>query len=341
MILYEELQGQGHKLNPGLNPWPSPIPGHFDSIFTYTLHPEVAELALDLGIQPFNDCKVPCIMLRPFGGSPDEFEEGLIYADWLMRNGVHIDLCTDFLKLSAAHDFAGVAGEWVHNRYLLHGEIPQLQRPEITRVLLAISRSQVESRLPCPYMTKPLNRPLAHFLFTSITSTGLYEYRIRRRQKFHVMSTLVGIMQDVINVQEIAYLAKCAIRILTYSFLGVRYLSGCYGKVNATLELIAKDPSTQEEWAEIVDEDWPLIEQANTLTDNLEEEFQRQNVSIAEFLQGHWRRRMREVRSNAESLTDSRKHAIREAGVVLNNTDDSSHSDDSLDSDGSSSGSDS
>ncbi|KAM0553136.1 hypothetical protein ACHAPJ_007686 [Fusarium lateritium] len=156
------------------------------------------------------------------------------------------------------------------------------------------------------------------------------------------MSMLVWMMQGIIDDRETAYLARCAVQILTYSFLGVRHLPDCYGEDNDELERIAEDPSTREEWAEIVDEDRPLIEQANTLTNELDEEFQRQNVSVREFLRGHWRRRMREFRrGNARSLTDSRKHAMREAGVVLDDTDDSSLepdglslcTDDSLDSD--------
>ncbi|KAF4953006.1 hypothetical protein FSARC_12486 [Fusarium sarcochroum] len=326
--LYKKLQKQGHELSSGLVPT---VRFCFeDSLFTYPLHPKVAELALNLGIQPFNDCKVPYIVMGNCGSYLDDFEEVLVYIDWLIRNGIRTDLCTDFLKLSVAHNFADIVGKLVYEHYRRHKKMPQLQRPEFTRVLLAISRSEVESRLPCPYMTKPFNRPLAHFLFTSI---NIENYRLRKWQRLYIMSMLVELMRGIIDNQEAAYLARCAIHILTYLFLGVRHLSECYEEDNETLEQIAEDPSIREEWAELVDEDRPLIEQANKLANDFEEEFQRQNVSITEFLRGHWRRKMRKVRrSNAKLLTDSRKGAMLEIGVVLNNTRGSISDSDSWDS---------
>ncbi|KAF5617484.1 hypothetical protein F25303_13252 [Fusarium sp. NRRL 25303] len=72
------------------------------------------------------------------------------------------------------------------------------------------------------------------------------------------------------------------------------------------------------DWKEILDEDRELIDQLEALDEEFEDVFDRQNVSIAEFLFGYWLTRMEEVIQELHKpLTHHDRYELLEAGVVL------------------------
>ncbi|KAJ4324345.1 hypothetical protein N0V84_003906 [Fusarium piperis] len=74
----------------------------------------------------------------------------------------------------------------------------------------------------------------------------------------------------------------------------------------------------EREWDERLDEDRILIEELDELTQEFEQEFANQNLSIEDFLQLHWRPRIRQVqREHKQALDESQRQQLRQIGVVL------------------------
>ncbi|KIL90091.1 hypothetical protein FAVG1_06829 [Fusarium avenaceum] len=93
---------------------------------------------------------------------------------------------------------------------------------------------------------------------------------------------------------------------------------------------MAEDPEWQEECAEILDENRLLLSRLHDLEEEFLKEFEQQNVSIANFLQGYWLKRMEEVRGELDgAMSDDYKSDLREIGVVLNESEDGSFKPDS------------
>ncbi|KAF5700777.1 hypothetical protein FGLOB1_10569 [Fusarium globosum] len=79
-----------------------------------------------------------------------------------------------------------------------------------------------------------------------------------------------------------------------------------------------KNSMGNEDWKEILDEDRELIDQLETLDEEFGDVFDRQNVSIEEFLLGYWLTRMKEIILEFHKpLTHHDRHELLEAGVVL------------------------
>ncbi|KAF5707169.1 hypothetical protein FMUND_11223 [Fusarium mundagurra] len=82
------------------------------------------------------------------------------------------------------------------------------------------------------------------------------------------------------------------------------------------------DSMGNEDWKEILDEDRELINQLEALDEKFADVFDRQNVSIAEFLQGYWLTTMEEVLGELNRpLTDYNRYELQEAGVMLGEDD--------------------
>jgi hypothetical protein len=80
----------------------------------------------------------------------------------------------------------------------------------------------------------------------------------------------------------------------------------------------------EEECAEMLEEDQILNDKLHALDGMFDEEFQRQNISIADFLQGYWLGRMEEVRKEMDMpLSDEYKRDLRHIGVVLDEDEES------------------
>ncbi|KAF5670727.1 hypothetical protein FCIRC_8893 [Fusarium circinatum] len=104
------------------------------------------------------------------------------------------------------------------------------------------------------------------------------------------------------------------------SFIGV-LMSFKDSKTSNLMQWDANSPNDlydEEEWRELLGEDRELINQLEALDEEFGSVFDRQNVSIADFLWGYWLTRMREVlRELNKPLTDDDKYEFLEAGVVL------------------------
>ncbi|RKL08159.1 hypothetical protein BFJ68_g9506 [Fusarium oxysporum] len=78
----------------------------------------------------------------------------------------------------------------------------------------------------------------------------------------------------------------------------------------------------EEEWREILDEDRELIDQLQALDEEFGDAFDRQHLSIGEFLRGYWLTRMKEVIADLNKpLDDDDRYDLWEAGVVLEEDD--------------------
>ncbi|KAL5592208.1 hypothetical protein FOVSG1_011097 [Fusarium oxysporum f. sp. vasinfectum] len=101
-------------------------------------------------------------------------------------------------------------------------------------------------------------------------------------------------------------------------FLGIRHLRVCDTN-SPMLENILADPKwEEEECAEMLEEDQILIDQLHALDGMFDEEFQHQNVSIADSLQGYWLERMEEIGNEMDMLlSDDYRHDLRQVGMVL------------------------
>ncbi|KAI8674215.1 hypothetical protein NCS55_00744400 [Fusarium keratoplasticum] len=98
--------------------------------------------------------------------------------------------------------------------------------------------------------------------------------------------------------------------------LRIRHLPACHRSVYATEDTVQRTKEV-EEWDDMLDEDRALIERLGELTEEFEQEFSNQNVSIADFLWLHWLPRIRQVRRERKALDDSNRQELRELGVVL------------------------
>ncbi|KAI6756083.1 hypothetical protein HG530_011819 [Fusarium avenaceum] len=102
----------------------------------------------------------------------------------------------------------------------------------------------------------------------------------------------------------------------------IRHLPSCVSPTGNVMDM-AVGPEWQEECAEILDEDQLLLNQLHDLEEEFWKEFEQQNISIANFLQGYWLRRMEEVRGELDgAVSDDYKSDLREIGVVLGESED-------------------
>ncbi|UPL00860.1 hypothetical protein LCI18_011794 [Fusarium solani-melongenae] len=308
-------------LHNGLDPlMPSELSDHVQQGILHLLdHPRDAEVAFNLGFKgidtPNGDGVTPALRAgRPF---TYEFtaEDQLAYADWLIQKGARLDYCANSLGISAAHDLARCCGEWVR------GEFPKRrwcdQVPiHIGRVLLSVVQSAAQSRLPCPCTTEELSLPL-HYLVVALLhdlegTVTYFRYSDAIAKVIHFVDLLSRFVSDL----DLAYLVKSIIHVLTLESLRIRHLPACHELGCATEDTVQRAKEV-EEWDDMLDEDRALIERLGELTEEFEQDFSNQIVSIDDFLWLHWLPRMRQVCKERKALDERNRQELCELGVVL------------------------
>ncbi|KAF4469022.1 hypothetical protein FALBO_4088 [Fusarium albosuccineum] len=318
--LWEKLKEKGIKPSEGLSEY-SIYSGHPKGFFFYVHCPRVAEMALNFSFQdtdvPDNRGITPILELAASFGNEDDI---LMYADWLLQKGANIKHSTNSGQVSAAHCLAFIYGQWLDMQRRQNKDRKCL-RPKHVRVFSEVCSSKAMSHLSCPCMTDELSQPLNYFLLGSMDWScarrghryiGPYSDIVRRA------TTTVDFLDHAVSGLDGTYLAKSVIHLVTLQALGIGHLPGCHRDAYRWSEKELQDPERQDEWNEILEEDRPLIEKLGELDEEFEQEFQRQTVSIADFLQNCWLPRMRQVRKQQkEPLTEDQKQSLREAGVIL------------------------
>ncbi|KAF5007592.1 hypothetical protein FDECE_6078 [Fusarium decemcellulare] len=317
--LWSKLDEKGVKLNEGLGVltrW-----GDARGFFFFVHCPRVAEMALNFGFQdtdiPDNRSFTPILELAGRFGNQDD---ALIYADWLLQKKANIKHSINSTKISVAHCLAIICGRWFTTEHLWI-EGPACLRLEHARVFSVVCSSKAQSHLPCPCMTDELSQPLHYLLLVSLDWTSiLYKMRMKYETYSDIVrraKSTVDFLSRVVSGLDKAYLAKSVIHLATLKALGIRHLHD-HRDAHRWSEEELQNPELQEEWSEILQEDRPLIEKLGELDEEFVQEFQRQAVSITDFLQDYWLPRMRQVRKQQkEPLSEDQKQSLREAGVVL------------------------
>ncbi|KAI8669621.1 hypothetical protein NCS57_00777500 [Fusarium keratoplasticum] len=280
-----------------------PLAGHVQrGIFHLLKHPRDAEVALNLGFKgidtPNRDGVTPVLWSAYKHGPRNRFE----YADWLIQKGARLEYCVNSLGISAAHGLARCCGEWVRDEF-------------------SKSRRTAQSRLPCPCATEELSLPLHHLVdfvvFGSLDRVGGFlAPRFSYADSIAKVVYLVDLFSHTISDLHPAYLFKSIIHALTMRFLHIRsHLQWCHEFWDAAEETVQRIKEATE-WDEILGKDRARIKRLGELTEEFEQEFSNQNVSIKDFLQLHWLPRMRQVGREGETRL-RRRRELRELGVPL------------------------
>lgn len=326
VVLWDELQKRANdlaqravRLTDSLCPYSNPVWSRPESLFNDPHHIEVAELALSYGFQPEDESGVPPFFsrMRFLGNST---LEDVSYAAWLLQRDLEINFTIGPFQLSADHSYGKFLGFWIKNFYCLRDVFPATSLCEFNSLLSMICHSERQSNLPCPCISGTFNRPLS-FLMSGLLSPSIivnaWFIESTIRGDVRLMALLVDLIGDPTYCLDETYVARCAIHILTMKFLDIRHSPGCVPTRREAMH-IAEDPEWQEECAEILDEHRLLLSRLHDLEDEFLKEFEQQNVSIANFLQGYWLRRMEEVRGELDgAVSDDYKCDLREIGVVL------------------------
>lgn len=326
MVLWDELQKRANdlaqravKLTDSLCPsiyssWLRP-----ESLFSHPHRIEVVELALSYGFQPEDECGIQPFMSRMVFSGDGTVEE-VSYAAWLLQRDLEINFTIGSFQLSADHSYGKFLGCWIAVFYFRSGVFPTTSLCEFNNLMSMICHSERQSNFPCPCISGIFNRPLSFLMsgFASHFSSRdgcLINPKIP--ENIRPMALLVDLIGDPTYCQDGTYVARCAIHILTMKFLGIRHLPCCVLSIGQVADL-EEDPGWQEECAEILDEDRLLLSRLHNLEEEFLKEFEQQNVSTANFLQGYWLRRMEEVTGELDgAVSDNYKSDLREIGVVL------------------------
>ncbi|KAK2929206.1 hypothetical protein FoTM2_009545 [Fusarium oxysporum f. sp. vasinfectum] len=334
-MLWNELQeakGQRDRLV-GLTNSLQPCSDRFSiqpkSLFEFPHYLQVAELALDYGLAPKDEKGVPTLLSGSYivpnsllGRLAEEVS--VKYLDWLLRHDLNLELSLEPFRFSTFHRaavFVGLRIFWSLRRVkrfdLLHQDVSISELQDSKILLPAICESKAQCNIPCPCSSSMFTRPLAHILPAMLRYRGdshltYFFSHIGEHIKLVVRS--IDLLRLSECSSEHSYMAKCAIHILTMMSLGVRHLPICLTENYDDLE----DLEGKEDWKEILDEDRELIDQLQALDEEFGEEFDLQDVPIAEFLRGYWVTRMEEVLGELNKpLTDDDRYDLWEAGVVL------------------------
>ncbi|CAJ0555372.1 Ff.00g054370.m01.CDS01 [Fusarium sp. VM40] len=342
MVLWDELQKR-----PGASDLASRAVGLTDSLrpqydlyrsspeglFSHPHRIEVVELALSYGFQPEDECGVQPFMSRVILFGKGTLED-VFYAAWLLQRDLEIDFTIVPFQLSAVHSYGKFLGFWINNFYSRGGVFPATPHSEFSNLLSIICHSERQSNVPCPCKSGIFNRPLS-YLMSGLESRVLYRDGLwfsidpNIRDNVHLMAWLVDIIGDPTYCLDGMYVARCAIHILTMKSLGIRHLPGCDPPIWNVMDM-AEDPEWQEECAEILDEDQLLLSRLHDLEEEFRKEFEQQNISIANFLQGYWLKRMEEVEGELDgAVSGGYKSDLREVGVVLDEGEDGGFNPDS------------
>lgn len=287
-------------------------------IFHILDNPEDAEVAFNLRFKgvdtPNGDGATPVLSSARLVAYGSRTEYQLAYADWLIQKGARLEYCPNSLGISAAHDLALCCGEWVCQEFSKSRRC--VQAPiHIERVLLAVAHSTAQSRLPCLCATEELSLPL-HHLVVALLGSGVTANYFGYTGGIARAVYLVDLLSCVTSDLDQAYLVKSIIHVMTLEALRIRHLPACHRSGRSTEEVVLRTKEV-EEWDEILDEDRVLIERLGELTEEFEQDFSTQNVSIRDFLWLRWRRRMRQVFGERRAVNESYRKDLRGIGVVL------------------------
>lgn len=296
-----------------------------ESIFEFPFLLKVAELALDYGFLPRDEKGVKTLLSGSdiiMNQIPVSSNVSIKYLHWLLQFDLNPEISLQSFRFSVLHWLSTSIGNLIFDKASRTSNLPHWDRCiselQDSRTLLpAICDSKAQCNIPCPCSSGIFTRPLAHILPAMLKGLGNNTYRCFFSEIRKHIGLVVGCI-DLLKLSECSseylYMASCAIHILTMMSLGVGHLPICLTGGYYTVEY----PMGNEEWKEILDEDRELIDQLEALDEEFGVVFDRQNVSITEFLSGYWLTRMEEVIQELHKpLTRHDRYELLEAGVVL------------------------
>ncbi|CVK98872.1 uncharacterized protein FMAN_08393 [Fusarium mangiferae] len=292
--------------------------GFFD--FHYPL--QVIELALDYGFTPRDENGVQTLLsgsyIIPYY-SAENLEVFIRYLDWILRQNLALELSLGPYRFSILHRAAIFVGNLMYHASNLEHQDVCISELQGSRTLLpAIYDNKAQCNIPCPCSSGIRTRPLAHILPAMLWRQGSRQvtyFFSHIGKNIELVVSCIDLLKLSECSSEYSYMAKCAIRILTMMSLGVRHLPICLTQGYYDLGYSMGN----EDWKEILDEDRELIDRLEALDEHFGDTFDRQNVSIAEFLGGYWLKRMDEVLGGLNKpLTVEDRWNLLEAGVLLN-----------------------
>ncbi|KAH7190956.1 hypothetical protein BKA60DRAFT_472037 [Fusarium oxysporum] len=330
MVLWDELQKKKYErlrlavgFSDSLEPHCGINPSSCRRFFGHLHHWKVAILACTYGFQPRDEHGVPTLLSRDLQGGCDEIEDFITYIDWLLQFNLELELYLGPFQLSALHRLAAILGNRI--KHLLDdGESFPDSILTRTHVLFsAICSDESQSNVPCPCISRMFNRPVC-YLISGMTAYSWVSDTERFWENIHRTIDHVMLMLDLIENSTrgpgTLYLFKCTVHSLTMMCLDVRHLPICYARHSDPEVIMDLNlPECRQEWTEILDEGQWLIDRLNALDEEFSTAFERENVSIADFLRGYWLERMEEViRDLHKPLTDQDRCDLHAIGVVLN-----------------------
>ncbi|KAF4996352.1 hypothetical protein FDECE_12496 [Fusarium decemcellulare] len=303
------------------------VPFDRRGIFHFLSSPQVADMAFNLGFRsidvPDINHATPILNLAT-QCLPDARvqppERSLAYAEWLLEKGARTDCSTNSLAISAAHKLAMLAAKWAVAEYKAGLKDTDVLTG-MARVVSVVCHSNAQSHLPCPCSPGDLSRPLHYFFVTALDEFGYrmsYHARPSNSHRKHIRQAihLVGLLSHVAEGLDLAYMARSIVHVLTMKVLALRHLDNCH-QAWLACERVVQWMKDNEEWEYTLREDRELIDKLEDLTEEFEQEFLKQNVSIGDFLWNHWLPTMRQYWEEIESLDEERKQELRRLGVVL------------------------
>ncbi|KAH6951989.1 hypothetical protein DER45DRAFT_577423 [Fusarium avenaceum] len=302
----------GMKLGEGLRPHSYPKGGC--SLFIYPLPTGITDLALQFGFRPLDEYGLPPLLSQvQFCTFPYGFGTAAAHTNWLLQQNLGSSYSRGNIFLTAYHRYGAQIGLELYTRYILEVTAsPPLN--EFYTLLSRICSSNATSKNPCPCLSEPFHKPLA-YLISALMRDASYWRKIR--QCLCITISVVNMIQTAVPDIEAAYLARCAAHMLTMRSLGIRHFPMC-GDHCSWEERVGRDPALIEEWSQIVEEDRMLVEQLRDLDVEFEEEFERRNESVADFLGGYWWGRMEEVKRDMERpLSVDERRGLLDVGVIL------------------------
>ncbi|KAF4970214.1 hypothetical protein FSARC_2700 [Fusarium sarcochroum] len=157
MVLWDELQKRANDwaqgevvLSDSLEPYSGyvhePYSGYVHepgprSFFNYPQALEVAELALNYGFHPVEECGLQSFMSRVLI-SPDARELDISYANWLFQQDVKIDFSIGPFQLAAVHRAGALLGTWMRQCCSGPHFFPKVSLNKFGNILSMISRSE-------------------------------------------------------------------------------------------------------------------------------------------------------------------------------------------------------
>ncbi|KAI1023714.1 hypothetical protein LB504_005069 [Fusarium proliferatum] len=327
-LLWEELRtfsrkltSEGFDISPGLKPFRS---GRYSGgLFEKPLPLKICSLANEFGFQPLDEGGLPPLLARVRGVFDSNMyihsDIPLPFLDWLLKHDLKLEYLASGFQTSVFHDLGGTVGRYHH--YFFPREVPT--DDESGKALITkVCNSELQSNLPCPCVSGAYNRPLASLISGFGNSVANNHFGILDTTSS--MRYFAGWIEKLVSSVDKAYLARCAIHTMTMKLLDIRHIGPCPWN---SLLWETKEPTDEDEWVELLDEDRLLLERLNDLDEDFEREFQCRNETVADFIGGYYTEKMLEVlKEMYESPTSVYRHGLLAVGVVLGDEEESSYS---------------